>query len=71
MHESIPSANIPSVQPPRFCTYFHPESPGFVLSGLPGVCSGVGPIIKVPSCQLMLHEGTFQLQTDVPSVDAL
>ena len=34
-------------------------------------CPGVGPIIKVPSCQLMLHEGTFQLQTDLPSVDAL
>ena len=29
-------------------------------------CPGVGPIIKVPSCQLMLHEGTFQLQTDLP-----
>ena len=25
-------------------------------------CPGVGPIIKVPSCQLMPHEGTFQLQ---------
>ena len=24
-------------------------------------CPGVGPIIKVPSCQLMPHEGTFQL----------
>ena len=67
MHLSIPSANIPPGQPPGFCTYFHPGSPGFVPSG----CPGVGPIIKVPSCQLMLHEGTFQLQTDLPSVDAL
>ena len=61
----------PPRQPPGFCTYFHPGSPEFVPSGLPGGCPGVGPIIKVPSCQLMLHEGTFQLQTDLPSVDAL
>ena len=61
----------PPGKPPEFCTYFHPGSPGFVPSGLPGGCPGVGPIIKVPSCQLMLHEGTFQLQTDLPSVDAL
>ena len=57
----------PPGQPPGFCTYFHPGSPGFVPSGLPGG----GPITKVPSCQLMLHEDTFQLQTDLPSVDAL
>ena len=61
----------PPEQPPGFCTYFHPGSPGLVPSGFPGGCPGVGPIIKVPSCQLMLHEGTFQLQTDLPSVDAL
>ena len=34
-------------------------------------CPGVGPIIKVPSCQLMPHEGTFQPQTDLPSIAAL
>ena len=34
-------------------------------------CPGVGPIIKVSSCQLMPHEGTFQLQTDLPSIAAL
>ena len=34
-------------------------------------CPGVGPIIKVPSCQLMPHEGTFQLQTDLPSIATL
>ena len=28
-------------------------------------------IIKVPSCQLMPHEGTFQFQTDLPSIAAL
>ena len=28
-------------------------------------------IIKVPSCQLMPHESTFQVQTDLPSVAAL
>ena len=71
MHQSIPSTNIPPGQALGFCTYFHPGSPEFVPSGLPGGCPGVGPIIKVPSCQLMLHEGTFQLQTDLPSVDAL
>ena len=34
-------------------------------------CPGVGPIIKAPSCQLMPHEGTFQLQTDLPSIATL
>ena len=58
----------PPGQSPRFCTYFQPESRGFVPSELPGSCPGVGPIIKVPSCQLMPHEGTFQLQTDLPSI---
>ena len=27
--------------------------------------------IKVPRCQLMPHEVTFQLQTDLPSIAAL
>ena len=68
MHQSIPSANIPPPGNPR----------GFAPIFIPGPrdlcrldCPGVGPIIKVPSSQLMLHEGTFQLQTDLPSVDAL
>ena len=30
-------------------------------------CPEVRPIIKVPSCQLMPHESTFQLPTDLPS----
>ena len=58
----------PPGQPPGFCTYFQPGSRGFIPSELPGGCPGVGPIIKVPSCQLMLHKGTFQLQTDLPSM---
>ena len=61
----------PPGQPPGFCTYFQPGSRGFVPSELPGGCPGVGLIIKVPSCQLMPHEGTFQLQTDLPSIAAL
>ena len=34
----------------------------------PSDLPGVGPIIKVPSCQLMPHEGTFQLQTDLGTI---
>ena len=73
MHQSIPSANTPPPpgQPPGFCTYFQPGSRGFDPTELPGGCPGVGLIIKVPSCQLMPHEGTFQLQTDLPSIAAL
>ena len=72
MHQSIPSANMPPPrQPPGFCTYFQPGSRGFVPSGLPGGCPGVGPVIKVPSCQLIPHQGTFQLQTDLPSIATL
>ena len=71
IHQSIRSANIASPRatplPPGFCTYLQPGSRGFVPSELPGV----GPIIKVPICQLMPHKGTFQLQTDLPSVAAL
>ena len=58
-------------EPPGFCTYFQPGSRGYVPSELPGGCPEVGPIIKVPSCQLMPHKGTFQLQTDLPSIAAL
>ena len=64
MHQSIPSANIPPPGNPwGFAPIFSP-SPGdlYHLN-----CPGVGLIIKVPSCQLMPHEGTFQLQTDLPS----
>ena len=59
MHQSIPSANIPLCNPWGFAPIFSP-GPGdlYHLN-----CPGVGPIIKVPSCQLMPHEGTFKLQT--------
>ena len=69
MYQSIPSVNIPWATP-GFCTYFQPGSWGFVLSELPGGCPGVRPIIKVSSSQLMQHEGTFQLQTNLPSIAA-
>ena len=67
MHQSIPGANIPPGQLRGFAPIFSP-GPGdlYHLN-----CPGVGPIIKVPRCQLMPHEGTFQLQTDLPSVAAL
>ena len=77
IQEKKPNASInskrehPPGQPPGFCTYFQPGSQGFVPSELPRGCPGVGPIIKVPSCQLMPHEGTFQLQTDLPSIATL
>ena len=65
MQQSIPSANIPRGFAPTF-------------SPVPGICairiargSDLLSIIKVPSCQLMPHEGTFQLQTDLPSIAAL
>ena len=67
MHQSIPGVNIPPGQPLGFCTYFQPGSWGFVPSELPGDRPGVGPIVKVPSCQLMPHEGTFQPHTDLPN----
>ena len=65
MHQSIPSVNIP---PPRGFAPILSRGPRdlYHLN-----CQGVGPIIKVPSCQLMPREDTFQLQTDVPSIAAL
>ena len=67
MHQSIPSANIPPGNPRGFVPIFIPGPRDLCHLD----CPGLGPIIKVPSCQLVLHEGTFQLQTDLPSVDAL
>ena len=60
--------NPPSLGNPRgFAPIFIPGPGDFYHLN----CPGVGPIIKVLSCQLMPHEGTFQLQTDLPSVAAL
>ena len=66
-HENAPE------KPPELCTYFQPGSQGFVPSELHGGCTGshLLSIIEVPSCQLMPHEHTFQLQTDLPSIAAL
>ena len=67
MHQSIPSAKISPSNTRGFAPIFR-LGPGdlYHLN-----CPGVGPILKVPSCQLMPHEGTFQLQTDLPSIAAL
>ena len=72
MHQSISSANISPGNPQGFAPIFSP-APGDLchLNCMPGGCPGVGPIIKVPSCQLMPDEGTFQLQTDLSSIAAL
>ena len=71
MHQSIPSTNIPL---PRATPGDFPQLsarvPGFVPSEFPGGSPGSNLLhnVKVPSCQIMPHEGTFQLQTDVPSL---
>ena len=68
MHQSVPSANIPPPGNPRdFAPIFSPGQGNLYHLN----CPGVAPIIRVPSCQLMPHEGTFQLQTDLPSIAAL
>ena len=69
MRQSIPSANIPPPTP-GVLHLLSAQVPGFVPSELPGG-SDLLSIIKVPSCQLMPHEGTFQLQPDLPSIAAL
>ena len=66
-----PSINSKREHPPGNLRGFAP-----IFSPGPGDlyhlnCPGVGPIINVPSCQLMPHKGTFQLQTDLPSIAAL
>ena len=72
MHHSIPTTNIPWATP-GFCTYFHPGSWDLYHLNCPGVAwrSDLLYFIKVPSCQLIPHESTFQLQTDIPSIAAL
>ena len=70
MHQSIPSTNIPPGQPPGIFPNFQPGSRDLYHLNFPGVPRGSNLLhnVKVPSCQLMPHEGTFQLQTDVPSL---
>ena len=67
MHQSIPSENIPPRGDPRgFAPIFSPGPEDLYYLNCPGVAWGSDllSIVKVPSCQLMPHEGTFQLQTD-------
>ena len=68
MHHSIPTTNIPPRQPLEFCTYFQPGSQEFVPSELP---RGLDLLSKNKDAQLMPHEGTLQLQTDLPSIAAV
>ena len=70
MHQSVPSSKFPPPPPPEVLRLF--------LARVPGICtiriawgSDLLSIIKVPSCLLMLHEDTFQLQTDLPSIAAI
>ena len=70
MHQSK-RVNIPRHATPRVLHLFSAKVPGICTSELPGDCPEVEPIIEVPSCQLMPHEGTFQLQTDLPSIAAV
>ena len=70
MHQSIPSANIPPQAIPGILHLPSARVPGFVPSELPWR-SDLLSIINAPSLQLMLHESTFQLQTDLPSIAAL
>ena len=70
MHQSILSTNISGN--PRVLHLNSSRVPGFVPSELPRGCLiKVLYIIKVPCCQLIPHECTFQLQTDLPSIAAL
>ena len=70
MHQSISSANtpLPPGNPRGFAPIFSPGPGDLYHLNCPGVARGSRPIIKVPSYQLMPHEGTFQLQTDLPYI---
>ena len=71
MHQSIPSTNIPpSGQPQGIFPNFQPGSRDLYHLNYSGIPRGSNLLhnVKVLSCQLMPHEGTFQLQTDVPSL---
>ena len=77
MHQSILSANIPQAttgvlhlllaQVPGFVPSESPRSQDLYHLNRPGV----GPIIHYQSTKLsvMPHEGTFQLQTDLLSIE--
>ena len=63
----------PPGQPPGFAPIFSPGPGDSYHLNCPGVSQGseLLSMIKIPSCQLMPHEGTFQLQTDLPSIAVL
>ena len=63
----------PPGQPPGFCTCFQPWFRHLYHPNCPGSAGGSNllSVIKVPSCQLMSYEGTFQLQAGLPSIAAL
>ena len=60
----------PPGQPPGIFPNFQPGSRDLYHLNFPGVPRGSNLLhnVKVPSCQLIPDEGTFQLQTDVPSL---
>ena len=74
MHQSIPNTSIPFRPTNGILHLLSAWVPGFVPSELPEGCTGIAQgsdvlyIIKVQSCQLMPHEGTFKLPTDLPSI---
>ena len=63
----------PPGNPRGFAPLFSPDPGDLYHLNCPGVAWGSDllSIIKVSNCQLMPHEGTFQLQTDLPSSAAL
>ena len=67
MHQSILSANIP-LGNPGILHLLSARVPGL---NCPSELSDLLSIIKVPSCQMMPHQGTFQLQIDLPSIAVL
>ena len=70
VHQSDPSTNIPPRATPADFPQLSARVSGLYHLNFPGVPRGSNLLhnVKVPSCQLMPHEGTFQLQTDVPSL---
>ena len=70
MHQSILSADISPQATPGILHLPSARVPGFVPIELPRG-SDLLSIINAPSLQLMPHESTLQLQTDLPSIAGL
>ena len=58
--------HLPPRKPPGIFPNFQPGSRDLYHLNFPG--ANLLHNVKIPSCQLMPHEGTFQLQTDVASL---